>query len=213
MLLAIARERIGELSGRVPFDLDKLGAVPPVTAAPTVAGSRSRVLWDVLEAAYARLGFDTVGNDTFRRLVLARVVEPTSKADTLRVWGELGVPAAPSLSTVWRTLARAVEQDWRSQLAEAAYAHATRNGPLTVVLYDCTTVNQRSPVLDSPLSRIPSDSGALNDLDSLVALAERGGLLPEEVRAVAAAPERFDANVDPDFVQDPTLRRTWFPSP
>ncbi|MEZ5189146.1 MAG: hypothetical protein R2723_11420 [Microbacterium sp.] len=47
------------------------------------------MLWDVLEDAYARLGFDAVGNDTFKKLVLARVVEPTSKADTLRVWTTL----------------------------------------------------------------------------------------------------------------------------
>lgn len=74
VLLAIARERISELAGRVPLDLDGLGATPPATAAPTVAGPRSRVLWEVLEAAHARLGFDTVGNDTFRKLALARVV-------------------------------------------------------------------------------------------------------------------------------------------
>ena len=140
VLVAIARERIAELAGHVPFDLDGLGATPPATTAPTVTGSRSRLLWDVLEDAYARLGFDAVGNDTFKKLVLARVVEPTSKADTLRVWDELGVPGAPSLSTVWRTLARSVEQDWRSKIAAAAYAHATRSGPLTVVLYDVTTL-------------------------------------------------------------------------
>ncbi len=141
VLVAIARGRIAELAGHVPFDLDGLGATPPATTAPTVTGSRSRLLWDVLEDAYARLGFDTVGNDVFRKLVLARVVEPTSKADTLRVWDELGVPGAPSLSTVWRTLARSVEQDWRSKIAAAAYAHATRSGPLTVVLYDVTTLS------------------------------------------------------------------------
>ena len=127
VLVAIARERIAELAGHVPFDLDGLGATPPATTAPTVTGSRSRLLWDVLEDAYARLGFDAVGNDTFKKLVLARVVEPTSKADTLRVWDELGVPGAPSLSTVWRTLARSVEQDWRSKIAAAAYAHAARS--------------------------------------------------------------------------------------
>lgn len=140
-LVAIARERIAQMNGQEQLDLVSLTrASPPRSTGPTVIGSRSRVLWEVLEAAYARLGFDTVGNDTFRKLVLARVVEPTSKADTLRVWDELGVPGAPSLSTVWRTLARAVEQDWRSQLAAAAFTHATRNGPLTVVLYDCTTL-------------------------------------------------------------------------
>jgi len=111
VLLVIARERIGELSGRVRFDLDGLGVAAPVTAAPTVTRPRSRVLWEVLKDAYTRLGLDRVGNNTFRKLVLARVMEPTSKADTLRVWDKLGVPAAPSLSTVWRTLARSVEQD------------------------------------------------------------------------------------------------------
>ena len=140
-LVAIARERIAEMNGQEQLDLEPLTrASPPRSSAPVVTGSRSRVLWEVLEKAYSRLGFDTVGNDTFRKLVLARIVEPTSKADTLRVWDELGVPLAPSLSTVWGTLARAVEQDWRSQLAAAAYAHATQGGPLTVVLYDCTTL-------------------------------------------------------------------------
>ena len=113
-LVTIARERIAEMNGQEQLDLDALApASPPQSSGPIVTGSRSRVLWDVLEDAYARLGFDGVGNDTFKKLVLARVVEPTSKADTLRVWDELGVPAAPSLSTVWRTLARSVEQDWR----------------------------------------------------------------------------------------------------
>ncbi len=140
-LVAIARQRIAEMNGQEQLDLESLvPASRPRSTGPTVVGSRSRVLWEVLEAAYARLGFDTVGNDTFRKLVLARVVEPTSKADTLRVWDELGVPDAPSLSTVWRTLARSVKEDWRSRFAAAAYAHATRNGPLTVVLYDCTTL-------------------------------------------------------------------------
>ncbi len=102
---------------------------PPATTAPTVTGSRVQVVLGCPRGAYARLGFtDAVGNDTFKKLVLARVVEPTSKADTLRVLGELGVPGAPSLWTIWRTLARSVEQDWRSQLAAAACAHATRSG-------------------------------------------------------------------------------------
>ena len=139
VLVTIARERILELTGQGTFDLAGLMPVPPVTTAPTVAGSRSRVLWEALEAAYTRVGFDTVGNDTFRKLVLARIVEPTSKADTIRVLNELGVPA-PSLSTIWRTLARSIEQDWRARAAAAAYRHATTSGALTMVLYDVTTL-------------------------------------------------------------------------
>jgi hypothetical protein len=141
VLVTIARERIAEMNGQEELDLEALtSASSSPRSAPTVTGSRSRVLWEVLADAYARLGFNTVGNETFKKLVLARIVEPTSKADTLRVWDELGVPGAPSLSTAWRTLARSVEQDWRSKIATAAYAHATRGGPLTVVLYDVTTL-------------------------------------------------------------------------
>ncbi|WP_454130836.1 IS1634 family transposase [Microbacterium lacticum] len=184
VLVAIARERIAELAGHVPFDLDGLGATPLATTAPTVTGSRSRLLWDVLEDAYARLGFDAVGNDTFKKLVLARVVEPTSKADTLRVWDELGVPGATSLSAVWRTLARSVEQDWRSKIAAAAYAHATRSGPLTVVLYDVTTLSFEAEREDK-LRKVGMSKERRVDPQILVGLLVDQGGFPLEVHEFA----------------------------
>ena len=136
VLVEVAKTKIQ--AGQLAFDLDAL-APAPVTAAPTVVGSRSRVLWEVLEQAYANLGFDKVGTDTFKRLVLARVIEPTSKVDTIRVLSELGLPS-PSLRTIWRTLARSVKEDWRAGFAKAAYAHTTNTAALTVVLYDVTTL-------------------------------------------------------------------------
>jgi len=136
-LVQIAQDRIQ--AGQLAFDLDGLTRGLPVTASPIVVGSSSRVLWDVLEDAYQALGFDTVDDDVFRKLVLARVVEPTSKADTIRVLNELGVPA-PSLRTIWRTLGRCVEHDWRDTVSRAAYAHATKTGTLSLVLYDVTTL-------------------------------------------------------------------------
>ena len=137
-LVQIAKERI--TVGQLAFDLDALTPTAPTGVAPIVTGSRSRVLWEVLEGAYRRLGFHAVvDDDVFMKLVLARVVEPTSKADTIRVLDELGVEA-PGLRTIWRTLARCVEQDWRGKLATAAFAHATRHGQLKLVLYDVTTL-------------------------------------------------------------------------
>ena len=50
------------------------------------------------KGAYAVLGFEMIGDETFKQLVLARVVEPTSETDTLRVWAELDVPDRPPLS-------------------------------------------------------------------------------------------------------------------
>ena len=41
-----------------------------------------------------RLGSTQVGDEAFKALVLARIIEPTSKVDTVRVLAELGVPVA-----------------------------------------------------------------------------------------------------------------------
>jgi hypothetical protein len=56
-------------------------------------------LWSVLEQAWEQLGFDVVADGAFRAVALARVVEPVSKADTLRVLAEVGVDG-PSLRTI-----------------------------------------------------------------------------------------------------------------
>jgi hypothetical protein len=83
------------------------GRPPTVAAGGRVLGTASLLLWEVLADAYTRLGFDAVDDEAFQALVLGRVIEPTSKADTLRVLADIGVPA-PSLRTVFRALARCV---------------------------------------------------------------------------------------------------------
>ena len=53
-------------------------------------------LLDALEQAYRALGFDRAagGDEVFRDLALARIIEPVSKLDSLRVLEEAGVAAA-----------------------------------------------------------------------------------------------------------------------
>lgn len=51
-------------------------------------------MWEVLETPYADLGFDVLADKAFKQLVLARIVEPTSTADTIRVFEDLGVAHA-----------------------------------------------------------------------------------------------------------------------
>ena len=81
---------------------------------------------------YDRLGFDAVADEAFKQLVLARIIEPTSKADSLRVLDEVGVEHA-SLRTMFRSLARAQERGYRDTLAAACFAHAsTRWGSVAV---------------------------------------------------------------------------------
>jgi hypothetical protein len=57
-----------------------------------VVATSSVVMWQVLTTAYSPVGFDVLADDAFRAMVLARIVEPTSKADSLRVLAELGAP-------------------------------------------------------------------------------------------------------------------------
>lgn len=180
-LIAIGRAKIAELHGQETLDTDVFDGRSRVRPGPVVVGSRSRVLWEVLEHAYADLGFAGVGNDTFRKLVLARLVEPTSKVDTIRVLDELGVPA-PALRTIWRTLARSIEQDWRALFAKAAYAHATRGGALTVVLYDVTTLYFEAENEDR-LRKVGMSKERRVDPQILVGLLVDAGGFPLEVHA------------------------------
>lgn len=63
---------------------------------------------------------------------------PTSKFDSLRVLGEVGVPSV-SYSTVKRRLPAYAEASWRQELAKACAAHAAL-GPASLVLYDVSTL-------------------------------------------------------------------------
>lgn len=86
-----------------------------------------------------------LGDDGFRAMVLARIVEPTSKADVPRVLDEIGAPAV-GVRTLFRSLARCQAQDYRGQLATAAWTHSVRtSGTAALVLYDVTTLHFERP--------------------------------------------------------------------
>jgi hypothetical protein len=74
----------------------------------------------------------------FRALVLARIIEPTSKLDALRVLEETGLePVAYRI--LKRRLPRYATEQWRARLAAACATHAAL-GPASLVLYDVSTL-------------------------------------------------------------------------
>jgi hypothetical protein len=97
-------------------------------------------LRDALTHAYEVLGFDraTGGDEVFGQLVLARIIEPTSKLDSLRVLEEAGIDP-PAYRTLTRRLPVFAKESWRQQLA-AACAARTQLGPASLVLYDVSTL-------------------------------------------------------------------------
>ena len=106
---------------------------------PRVVGTSSRLLFDTLAGLYDDLGFGVLGDETFRDLVIARVVEPTSILDTGRVLTDLGQEPA-SEKTMRRTLARARQRGYRDQLATACFTHVLSSGDVSLCLYDVTTL-------------------------------------------------------------------------
>ena len=132
-----ARQRMaaGQTQLDLGLDLPAGGGQPlPITS------TRMGHLWDALSHAYQALGFAaaTGGDEVFQALVLARIIEPTSKLDSLRVIDEAGVPP-PSYATVKRRLPAFAEQSFRAGLAAACAAHAGL-GPASLVLYDVSTL-------------------------------------------------------------------------
>jgi hypothetical protein len=161
LLKAVARQRLaagqGELDLRLAGSPANGGVVLPVTS------SRMGHLLDALSRGYGALGFGaaTGRDEVFRALVLARVIEPTSKLDSLRVLDEAGVDP-PSYRTIKRRLrlyagaghsgdgadddgseltatADTAGGPWRARLARACADHVSL-GPATLLLYDVTTL-------------------------------------------------------------------------
>jgi hypothetical protein len=142
LLKAVARQRLAAGQGELDLGLERTeparrgkgGGPLPITS------SRMGCLVDALERAYRVLGFgDAAGGDeVFRLLVTARIIEPVSKLDSLRVLEEAGV-APPSYATLNRRLRAYAKDAFRQQISAACAAHA-RLGRASLVLYDVSTL-------------------------------------------------------------------------
>ena len=135
-LKAAAAERLA--AGQTELDLGIGGGVEPGTL--PILSSQMTHLWESLCAAYRVLGFESAAknDNVFRDLVLARIIEPSSKIDAERVLREVGVAPA-SYATVKRRLRGYAQKGWRPSLAAACAAHAGL-GPASLVLFDVSTL-------------------------------------------------------------------------
>ena len=177
LLLETARAQLNAGQQMLPID-DGLAGGRPI-GEPVVEDTASLIVWETLEAVYASLGFDQIGDNAFKTLVLARIIEPTSKADTVRVLAELGV-AGPSRVTFMRCLKRVIERDYRTMIAKACHTRAVRDGGLALVLYDLTTLHFESDVEDR-LRRVGMSKERRVDPQVTVGLLTTGAGFPLDV--------------------------------
>jgi Transposase DDE domain len=100
--------------------------------------SHSGLLLEVLKKQYTRLGFDDLHDEDFAYLCIARIVEPTSKLDSLRVLADLGITTS-TRDRLYRCLSRVIKKEYRRNIARLCFQHASTNG-ISLLLYDVTTL-------------------------------------------------------------------------
>jgi hypothetical protein len=93
-LKVAAQRRIAAGQAELDLGLDAAVGSGPLE----IVSSRMSHLWDALCRGYDTLRFTdaTGGDEPFRDLVLARIIEPTSKLDPLRVLDEVGTDRSPT---------------------------------------------------------------------------------------------------------------------
>jgi hypothetical protein len=139
-LKAAARQRLAGGQGELELGLDAAALAATGSAPLPITSSQMSHLWQALGIVYEVLGFDRAvgGDEVFGQLVLARIIEPTSKQDSLRVLAEVGVETM-SYPTLNRRLPAYATERFRQKLAAACAAH-TALGPTSLVMFDVSTL-------------------------------------------------------------------------
>ena len=136
----LAGQQVLDLGEALNNDADEVGGQGPGDGGAArklvIASRRSGWLIEVIKTAYRRLGLgEAVGGDrAFEQMVAARLIEPTSKADTPRVLSEIGWPAPAHRNTLHACLARAQERGYREAISQALFEHVTNTGGLALCL-------------------------------------------------------------------------------
>lgn len=131
ILIQLARQRLH--ANQTPLFPD----TPPAVHV-TLTSSYSDLLRRVLLEQYQYLGFDRLGDDVFALLCFARIVEPTSKLDSLRVLADLGIHTMDR-NHLYRCLKQSIDRDYRTTISRICYAYAATR-TISLILYDVTTL-------------------------------------------------------------------------
>jgi len=129
-LLAVAKQK---LLGGQRFLFEE--RFPPLTV--SLRQPVSRLLLELLIEQYNRLGFNCLDDDIFAYLCVVRIVEPTSKLDSLRVLADLGKTGIDR-NKLYRCLNQIIDKDYRNTITRQCFSHAAKG--ISLVLYDVTSL-------------------------------------------------------------------------
>jgi len=111
----------------------------------------SKLLYNLILKTYHALGFEGLQDEIFKQLVIARIVEPVSKLDSIRVLKELGIDDV-SKNKIERTMTSIKEKDYR-KLISALCRQNRKINEYSILLYDVTTLYFETMLEDG--KRIP----------------------------------------------------------
>lgn len=98
----------------------------------------SKLLYSLILNNYNELGFDEINDEIFKNLVIARIVEPVSKVDSIRVLEELGIIGI-SKDQIYRSLLKTTCSNYRRIIAQKC-GEKRQIGSHSILLYDVTTL-------------------------------------------------------------------------
>lgn len=144
------------------LDLDT-GNNVSTTSRRRVKRSASLLLIDTIRTAHDWLGFDVVDDEASFRFVLARLVEPTSKSDSIRVLDELGADTKHR-STSTRYLQRINTEAYQESIAARCFDYSVATAGISLILYDVTTLSFEA---EKKRRTGSAESGTRNNAESI----------------------------------------------
>lgn len=117
----------------------------------SLKSTASKLLYDLVRKTYITLGFEKLQDVIFQHLVIARIVEPVSKLDSIRVLEELGIRNI-SKDQIHRSLSKINKYNYRKTIAKLCTGRRKIQDS-SILLYDVTTLYFETPFEDG--KRIP----------------------------------------------------------
>ena len=133
MLLETARARLNAGQQMLPIEDGPTGGRP--IGEPVVEDTASLIVWETLEAIYASLGLDRIGDNAFKALVWPGSSSRPASKTPAGCWPKPG--CGPVVSDGEAAAARLCEAGL-AEPAVRACAAAAQLGPSALVLYDVT---------------------------------------------------------------------------
>lgn len=128
-----------------------LFSIPILKPELFLESTASKLLYNLIFKTYSSLGFETLQDKIFMHLVIARIVEPASKLDSIRVLEEIGVGNI-SEDQIYRTLVKINKNNYRKLIAKLCRGNRNINEH-SILLYDVTTLYFETMLEDE--KRIP----------------------------------------------------------